>query len=180
MNIGPGDDVIEFAPGLGFTADLVLKSCPKSYTGIELDKAAVWELQNKMAGTSGRIIMGNATKSGLPENSCDKVFGEAMLTMQSDNMKSEIIKEARRILKKGGLYAIHELGLFPSELSGGYKTQIQKDLSNVIRVNARPLTQKEWSSILEKEGFVIKKIITSSMELLQPKRMIEDEGFLEP
>jgi len=36
------DDVVEFAPGLGHTAELVLRSDPHSYTGVEADnKAAI-------------------------------------------------------------------------------------------------------------------------------------------
>ncbi|MEM0938506.1 MAG: hypothetical protein AAF600_04525 [Bacteroidota bacterium] len=34
------NDIVEFAPGLGFTASLALKNNPKSYTGIELNEEA--------------------------------------------------------------------------------------------------------------------------------------------
>jgi hypothetical protein len=88
-----------------------------------------------------------------------------------------MIREANRILKKGGLYAIHELGLLRSDIKEDVKEQIQKDLSFFIKVNARPLTEPEWILLLENEGFRIKKIITNPMRLLEPKRMIADEGF---
>lgn len=63
-------------------------------------------------------------------------------------------------------------------MSEEQKTQIQKSLSDVIKVNARPLTIDEWTSLLEKEGFIIKKIETNDMSLLEPKRLIDDEGVL--
>src|SRR5690606_34905190 len=112
----------------------------------------------------------------IPGESKDKVFGEAMLTMQADHRKSEIIREAHRILKKGGVYAIHELGLL--DVDETQKAEIQKDLAQVIKVNARPLTEEEWKTLLAKEGFVIQKVMINDMHLLEPGRMIEDEGIL--
>ena len=100
-----------------------------------------------------------------------------MLTMQADHRKSEIIKEAYRILRKGGLYGIHELGLEPINIPEAEKAQIQRELSEVIKVNARPLTLHEWSDLLEKEGFVVINTETNAMSLLEIKRMIDDEGF---
>jgi SAM-dependent methyltransferase len=178
LNITQNDAVVEFAPGLGYTAEIVLHNNPKSYTGVELDKSAIKLLQNKIIGNNVKFIAGNAAESGLPSNHYDKVFGEAMLTMQSDHRKSEMIREANRILKKGGLYAIHELGLLPNNIDTDFKAQIQKDLSFYIKVNARPLTEPEWELLLENEGFSIKKIISNPMRLLEPKRIIDDEGFL--
>jgi hypothetical protein len=119
--------------------------------------------------------LGKASETTLLEASKDKVYGEAMLTMHADHRKSEIIKEAHRILKKGGLYAIHELGL--ASENEDLKAKIQKELAMAIKVNARPLTESEWCLLLEKEGFTVKKVFKNSMSLLEPKRMIDDEGF---
>ena len=125
---------------------------------------------------NAKIVNTTAAHTGLKDSSVDKVLGEAMLTMQADNRKSEIIGEAYRILKKGGLYGIHELGLTPDDLDPEIKSTIQKNLAHVIRVNARPLTKREWCDLLEKEGFKIREIHDSPMHLLKPKRMIDDEG----
>src|SRR5690606_11865009 len=62
-------------------------------------------------------------------------------------------------------------------LNENVKAPIQKDLAFAIKVNARPLTENEWKQLLEKEGFKIKTSETNSMSLLEPKRMIADEGF---
>lgn len=78
-----------------------------------------------------------------------------MLTMQADHKKSEIIKEASRILKKRGLYGIHKLGLTPNELEKITKAKIQQELAEMIKVNDRPLTETEGKNLLEKEGFKI-------------------------
>ena len=177
MNINDSDEVIEFAPGIGYTAMRVLKNNPKTYTGIELDEEAARDLRKIIKGKNKKIVIGNASKVPLENGSATKVYGEAMLTMHADHRKTEIIKEAYRLLKKGGLYGIHELGLTPENISPEIKSQVQKELALCIKVNARPLTQSEWVALLEKEGFKIKMIETNSMSLLETSRIIDDEGF---
>ena len=177
LHINTEDNIVEFAPGLGFTASLALQNNPRSYTGIELNEAAAAILRKSIRGENRDIIVGNAADSTLADNAYEKVYGEAMLTMQADHRKSEIIREAYRILKSGGLYGIHELGLTPNGISEVDKTKIQRELAQVIKVNARPLTVDEWTRLLEKEGFEVLKIETNPMHLLQPGRVIDDEGF---
>lgn len=46
-----------------------------------------------------------------------------------------------------------------------------------IKVNARPLAEKEWKALLEKEGFEIKNVFANPMRLLELRRIIENEGF---
>ncbi len=177
LNITSTDDIVEFAPGIGYTASLTLQKSPKSYTGIELNEEAAGNLRKTIKGDDRRIIIGNAADTTLAENYANKVYGEAMLTMHADHRKSEIIREAHRILKKGGLYGIHELGLYPNDINEAIKTDLQKQLALSIKVNARPLTQIEWTTLLEKEGFKIVHIETNPMALLETKRIIDDEGF---
>jgi len=177
LQINSNDDIVEFAPGLGFTASIALKSNPKTYTGIELNEEAANILRRTIKGNGREIIVGNAAASTLDNAKYSKVYGEAMLTMQADHRKSEIIQEAYRILKTGGLYGIHELGLQPDTISEEKKAEIQRELAQVIKVNARPLTVSEWSKLLENEGFKVVKTETNPMHLLEPKRMVDDEGF---
>ena len=177
LDLKSDDSIVEFAPGLGFTASIALKRNPRSYIGIESNEEAAKILRKIVNGKGREIKVGNAAESLLPEESANKVYGEAMLTMHANHRKSEIISEAYRILKKGGLYGIHELGLTPDELSDEVKDEIQRELAQAIRVNARPLTKLEWKSLLEKEGFVVKKVFTNPMHLLEPKRLVDDEGF---
>jgi SAM-dependent methyltransferase len=178
LHINQKDDLVEFAPGLGFTASMALEKHPGTYTGIDANEDAVKHLRKTISGQNHKIILGNAAQTPLDSNSVTKVYGEAMLTMHADHRKSEIIREAYRILKPGGLYAIHELGLTPNYLADDLKADIQKDLAMSIRVNARPLTPDEWKRILTSEGFEIQYVATNQMYLLEPMRMIEDEGML--
>ncbi len=177
LAISNQDEVVEFAPGMGFTANIVNKKNPKKYTAVELNEEAAARLKTIFNKENQEIVLGNAADTKLPENYADKVYGEAMLTMQNDKQKQDIINEAYRILKKGGLYGVHEISLMPEDISEEQKLGVQKDLAHGIKVNARPLTTKEWTTLFENAGFKIKEIAYNPMHLLEPKRIISDEGF---
>lgn len=175
LKINRHDDVIEFAPGIGFTASKILEKFPHSYTGIEINEEAAEKLKSKLKGAN--IVNAGAQNVPLPSSSADKIIGEAMLTMQADHRKKEIIDEAHRLLKPGGLYAIHELGLLPDEIDSQLKADIQRSLAQSIRVNARPLTVSEWSNLMIASGFEIAEVLTNDMRLLEPVRVLQDEGI---
>ena len=177
--LGGDIDVVEFAPGLGITALEIVKRSPKSYTGVDLDPKAA-EIVTERIGASTkpnyRVVNASAQETGLPSESYDAVVGEAMLTMQTDKHKLEIMREAARLLRPGGYYAIHEMSLVPDYLRPELKEEIQKDLARTIRVNARPLTVAEWTALAEEAGFEVLDVYQTDMALLEPKRLLADEG----
>lgn len=171
------DYVVEFAPGMGFTAQLMLKQHPLHYTGVEINREAADKLRRKLSGLNGRVLTASAEQSGLENGCADKLMAEAMLTMQADYRKVEIIKAAHRLLKPGGLYAVHELCLVPEDLQEETKETIRRTLAKTMHVNARPLTQKEWTVLFENEGFKVKSIYFSPLHILEFNRLIADEGW---
>ncbi|MGW0036903.1 methyltransferase domain-containing protein [Gordonia sp. NPDC003376] len=168
-------DVLEIAPGLGKTAASILDRNPRSYVGVEADSDAV-SLTKQVVGGKGRVVTADADSTGLDDAVVDVAIGEAMLTMQSERHKAEIIAEAFRVLRPGGRYAIHELALNPDTLSDDEKTEIRRSLARSIKVNARPLTEAEWRTVLTGAGFVVETVRFAPMALLQPRRVIADEG----
>ncbi|MFW0783239.1 methyltransferase domain-containing protein [Gordonia sp. CPCC 206044] len=171
-----GADVLEIAPGLGKTAVSILERGPRSYTGVDDDPAAV-TLTEKVVGARGRVVGGDASATGLDDTSVDVAIGEAMLTMQSDRGKAAIVAEAFRVLRPGGRYAIHELAVHPDTLDDEEKTEIRKSLARSIKVNARPLTELEWRKLLTDAGFEVETVRFTKMALLEPRRVIADEGL---
>lgn len=171
-----GADVVELAPGLGRTARDILARTPSSYLGVDSDEAAVHAVE-RVVGDRGRVVVADASTTGLPDASADVVIGEAMLTMQGEKAKRAIIGEAARILRPGGRYAIHELGLTPDELPDGVATDIRQALARAIKVNARPQTIAEWTALLGGAGLEIDHVDIAPMALLQPRRIIADEGL---
>lgn len=176
LEIGASDDVVEFAPGLGTTARISLGRNPASYTGVERDEAAARQVRSYLTAPAQVCRVGNAEDTGLPEASYTVVYGEAMLTMQRPEQKTRIVREAHRLLKTGGRYGIHELCLVPDDLDAELKEEIRAALSGTIRVGARPLTPSEWRDLLEYEGFEVRAETTAPMRLLEPGRLIQDEG----
>ncbi len=177
LAIGPSDDVLEFAPGMGATARLALAAKPASYVGVDRDPAVVAQLGQVLTGDRQTCKRGEAHQTGLSDESVSVAYGEAMLTMQPEVMKASIVKEAFRCLRSGGRYGIHELSLQPDDLSAEAKAEIQRELSSAIKVGARPLTVAEWRSLLEEAGFVVESVSTNSMSLLETARVIQDEGI---
>src|ERR1700726_4872653 len=148
LNVRPSDEVIEFAPGLGDTARFTLKRKPSSYTAVERDKDAAALVQRFLQGPEQRCVAGLAERTELPDASATVVYGEAMLSMQTPQQKSRIVREAYRLLKPGGRYGIHELCLTPNGLAESTKLEIQNDLSTVIHHGTRPLAIAEWQGLL--------------------------------
>jgi len=178
LPIGPGARVVEFAPGLGYTAQLTLARYPTSYTGVEPDENAAALVRKYLRGEGQRCVVGRAESTGLPDSTATVVYGEAMLSMQTETRKKQIIAEAHRVLAPGGRYGIHELMLVPNDILDTLKNEIQSALSNVIHVGARPMTIAEWRGLLEEQGFTVEEEATAPMHLLEPKRIMEDEGLL--
>lgn len=177
LAISKEDDVVEFAPGMGYTAGITLAKNPKSYTGVELNEEAAGMLRKKINGPKRQIVIGNACCAPVDGAAADKLYAEAMLTMQADHRKAEIMGEAHRILRPGGLYGIHEIALVPDDMPEEGKKKIQRELAQTIKVNARPLTRSEWVNMLESAGFEVESIMTNPMHLLETRRLIDDEGF---
>lgn len=177
LAINPSDDVVEFAPGLGVTARLILERQPRRYVGVERDvKAMRWTARHLPRQPSVSVVVGAADETNLPANSASVVLGEAMLSMNTQEHKQRIVANAFRILRIGGRYGIHELCVIPNDMPREQKRKIDHALSSVIHVGARPLPAHEWSALLEGAGFRIVQIGYAPMHLLRARRLIQDEG----
>ncbi|MEU5994908.1 class I SAM-dependent methyltransferase [Spirillospora sp. NPDC047418] len=172
-----GCDVVELAPGLGRTAQEILERDPARYVGVDRDPDAAAGVQD-VIGARGTVEVADASATGLPDASADVVVGEAMLTMQGDKAKHAIVAEAARVLRPGGRYAIHELGLTPEGIGDEVKTQVRQALARSIKVNARPQTPREWTAVLQEHGLVVEWVETAPMALLQSRRLVSDEGLV--
>lgn len=178
LGIQRTDEVVEFAPGMGVTARLTLKLKPASYTAVERDQAAAKIVATYLTGERQQCVVGNASDTGLPDQSATVVYGEAMLTMQTEEIKRQIVREAYRLLKSGGRYGIHEMCLMSDGLDEHTKKQTERSLTGVVHHGVRPLAVSEWRLLLESEGFEVQTVEMASMSLLEPGRLIRDEGLL--
>jgi hypothetical protein len=135
-------------------------------------------VQTILRGSEQRCVVGLAEGTRLPDASATVVFGEAMLSKQTPQQKTRIVREAHRLLKPGGRYGIHELCVVPDDLAESTKLEIRNDLSDAIHHGTRPLTGAEWQDLLEAEGFSVRAQTRAPMHLLEPLRILRDEGML--
>lgn len=179
LRVSPQDRVVELAPGLGATARELLACGPASYVGVERDMGAA-EFCERGLRQSGygeaRVLRGDASSVPLPDGSASVVFAEAMLSMQPTDRKRAIVAEAKRLLEPGGRYAIHELAVSPETIDRNTLERIQTDLSKSIHVGVRIGTVPEWTSWLANEGLIVESTLTAPMRLLEPDRLLADEG----
>lgn len=138
LSISVDDRVIEFAPGMGVTARMVLRNKPSQYWGVERDPAAAARLE-----------------SLLPKGT-----------------------EARRLLAVGGRYGIHEICFRPDDISLQKRREIEAEMSKEIHVGVQPLTRLEWRELFEKNGLKVLWCAEAELELLEPRRMLQDEGIV--
>jgi len=177
LRIKRDDDVVEFAPGMGITAQLTTALAPRSYTAVERDEAAATIVSTYLHTDRQRCVIGSASDTGLPAQSATVIYGEAMLTMHPEDVKHRIMSEAHRLLRPNGRYGIHEMCLVSDTLDENTRKETERALTGVVHHGVRPLTVSEWQSLLESAGFSIQSMETASMNLLEPRRLISDEGF---
>jgi len=177
LAIGTSDDVVELAPGLGATTELVLACQPASYVGVDKDPVSAQRVAHVVAGPGRSVIEASAADTGLADDSADIVFGEAYLTMQPASQKKRIIAELARIVRPGGRVGIHEVAFMPDDLDDVTRETVRDELTGAIKVNVSPLTVTGWTALLEDAGFDIRDQFTAPLHLLEPRRMLADEGL---
>jgi hypothetical protein len=175
LNITKNDTVVELAPGLGHTAEKVFARKPFTYLGVDCELAIVQDLERRFGREGVRFVQGSAEDTGLPGETATVLFGEAMLSMQTDSRRRHIVEEAWRIVRAGGRYGIHELCVCPTA-SAAYRRKMEADLSLSIRHGVRLLTVDDWRELMESVGFRVAFKRTAPMRLLDASRVVRDEG----
>lgn len=177
VEIGPDDDVVEIAPGMGSTTRLIIGRNPRSYTGVDRDPVVVERVSAIVAAVDGRVVRGMASHTGLDDATADVAFGEAYLTMQPVPQKHEIVAELRRIVRPGGRVALHEMalkrGTDPTDAE-----RLVEQLRSRAKVHVAPLTEDGWIQLLTENGFEVVACQTAPLHLLEPARLVADEGYL--
>jgi SAM-dependent methyltransferase len=175
LAIGPDDDVVDLAPGLGDTVRLVQAAGPASFRGLERGDAEA-ERARRLGTAPYACVVAPPEATGLGDGSASVVYGEAVLSLETDDTKRRIIAEAARLLRPGGRLGLHELLLRPETASDGTKREVEAELTRTLRVRARPLTLAEWTALLHEGGFDVTLASPGPMLLLSPPAFVRDEG----
>jgi cyclopropane fatty-acyl-phospholipid synthase-like methyltransferase len=171
----PGATVLELASGLGTSAIALAKHYHVRVIGIERNPhhLALAQARVKAAGLAEQVQIRPGNIFALPEieETFDYVLAEAILTMQSDIGKVSILKGVFDRLKSGGVFLCHEA------IARHHQAELHRDLAEVLRVNATPLSVENWIATIESTGFQVQQHQTGTMQLLNPAQVIQDEGI---
>ncbi|HEV8625785.1 MAG TPA: methyltransferase domain-containing protein [Acidimicrobiia bacterium] len=176
LAVGPGDDVVDLAPALGDTVRRVQAAGPASFRGVERGTKEA-ERASRLGHRPYECVAAEPEATGLADGSASVVYGEACLSLETDETKRRILAEAARLLRPGGRLGLHELLLTPDDIGQDAKRRIETDLTRSVRVRARPLTLAEWTGLLDQAGFKIRHVTPTPMLLLTPASVIRDEGL---
>jgi SAM-dependent methyltransferase len=99
-----GDNTLEIGPGYGAFLRVLIDKTPK-VTAVEIDTPMAERLQ-RLYGDRARIINGDGTDTGLPDNEFSSVVSFTMLHhVPTAELQDRLFAEAFRVLRPGGVFA---------------------------------------------------------------------------
>jgi SAM-dependent methyltransferase len=99
-----GDNTLEIGPGYGAFLRVLVDLTPK-LTAIEIDQPMAQRLQ-RLYGDRVRIINGDGTDTGLPDDEFSSVVSFTMLHhVPTAELQDRLFAEAFRVLRRGGVFA---------------------------------------------------------------------------
>lgn len=176
-NFQPGETVLELAASFGYSAIALAKRYNVRVVGVEKnpDSVARAHANIQAAGLEDQVqvIEGDIFHLEQIPGEFDYVLAEAILAMQSIPGKNKILQGIRDRLKPGGKFLSHEL------IANSREDEIHQALAEAIRANSTPLSETNWIAAAQAVGLQVLQHQTGSMELLNPARIIQDEGLLD-
>ena len=177
-NFQRSETVLELASGLGNSAIALAKRYNVQVVGIERDpdlSQPIAQVKARSAGLDHRVefIQGNIFQLKTISVSFDYVLAEAILTMQTSVGKAKILTGVRDRLKVGGKFLSHEL------LARDHLESLRQDLTQVTRVNATPLPERDWINTFAQLGLTVTQRQIGAMRLFEPVQVLRDEGVIQ-
>lgn len=176
-NFQPGETVLELAASFGYSAIALAKRFGVRVVGVEKNPSSVARARENIqaAGLEGQVevIEGDIFHLETIPGQFDYVFAEAILSMQSPAGKAKILQGIRNKLKPGGKFLSHEL------LVCDHEEEVHRTLSQVIRMNATPLSVEDWNKACDTAELNVQQYQTGAMGLLNPLQMLRDEGVVD-
>jgi len=171
----PGETVLELAASFGYSAIALAKHYGVQVVGVEKNPESVARARANIqaAGLADQVqvIEGDIFHLEQIPGQFDYVLAEAILTMQSQPAKVKILNGVRDRLKFGGKFLSHEL------LATDREEEIHRALAATLRVNSTPLSEADWIDTYKAAGLQVEQHQTGAMGLLNPTRIIQDEGL---
>lgn len=99
-----GDNTLEIGPGYGAFLRVLVDKTP-NLTAVEIDSPMAERLR-RLYGDRARVINGDGTDTGLPDNEFSSVVSFTMLHhVPTAELQDRLFAEAFRVLRPGGVFA---------------------------------------------------------------------------
>ncbi|MDO8679577.1 MAG: arsenite methyltransferase [Acidobacteriota bacterium] len=150
--LNPGDVVLDLGSGGGI--DVLLSArrvgpTGKAY-GLDMtDEMLALANENKLraGATNVEFLKGDIESIPLPDNSVDVIISNCVINLSGD--KPSVIREAYRVLKPGGRFAVSDV-----VVRGHVPEQVKKSIELWVGCVAGALEESEFKSLLSSTGFI--------------------------
>lgn len=177
LNINRGTKIIDIACGKGTTAFYVAEKYDCNVVGIDISEELIEEANylNKKKGFENKVSfqLGDAMQLPFSDGEFDIALSQAMLVLVEDKIKT--IKEAHRIIKKGGRAGWLELS-WRKEIDQDFLDKVSNVLCAYCMTNVS--TYDGWKNIFEHAG--INNILISKGDDVNSTFLdtLRDEGII--
>lgn len=147
----PGEVVLDLGSGGGI--DVLLSASRVGPTGFAYgldmtdDMLALAEKNRQEAGAENvKFLKGHIEQIPLPDNSVDVILSNCVINLSSD--KDRVLREAFRVLKPGGRFAVSDV-----VLAGELPAALRKDMEAYVGCVAGALEIGDYRAKLTRAGF---------------------------
>src|SRR5271155_2981137 len=151
IDLKPGETVLDLGSGGGIDVLLSAKRVGPTGKAYGLDMtddmvALARENQRKAGVTNVEFLKGEIENIPLPDNSVDVIISNCVINLSAD--KSRVLREAYRVLKPGGRFAVSDV-----VLRGEVPDEVRKSVLLWVGCIAGALQDSEYTSKLAEAGF---------------------------
>jgi SAM-dependent methyltransferase len=149
--LNPGETVLDLGSGGGIDVLLSAKRVGPTGKAYGLDMtdnmlALARENARKAGAVNVEFLKGEIEQIPLPDNSVDVIISNCVVNLSSD--KSRVLREAFRVLKPGGRFAVSDV-----VVKGEVPAEVRKNVELWIGCLAGALEENEFRSKLSDAGF---------------------------
>jgi ubiquinone/menaquinone biosynthesis C-methylase UbiE len=175
IDLRPGETVLDLGSGGGI--DVLLSArrvgpSGKAY-GLDMtdDMLALARENQRQAGVANvEFLKGEIENIPLPDNSVDVVISNCVINLSAD--KSRVLREAFRVLKPGGRFAVSDV-----VARGDVPQQVRKSMALWVGCIAGALEEKDYTARLAQAGFAdISVEPTRVYDVEDARQFLEEAG----
>src|SRR4051812_25931362 len=151
LALEPGQTVLDLGSGGGIDVLLSAKRVGPTGKAYGLDMtdemlALARENQRKAGATNVEFLKGTIEAIPLPDNSVDVIISNCVINLSND--KSAVLREAFRVLKPGGRFAVSDV-----IVRGEVPADIRRNMELWVGCIAGALEEKDYAARLKAAGF---------------------------